>query len=186
MATPTPNDRMLKALAAAYVEKPRATLKQLADAAGTSTATLHRLCGTREALVKMLESQGLSALNQVIADAELTKAEPLEALRRMIVGHLAQRELLLFMMFQYRPDSNDPGNECSRWASYTDALDTFFLRGQHEGLFRIDISAQMLTELFSAMLYGVVDAERCGRAASATSAIVFEKFFLHGGSAQKV
>lgn len=181
MTTPAPNDRLLKALAVAFVEHPRATLKQLADAAGTSKATLHRFCGTRDNLLAMLVAHALSALNQVIDDSKLNEVDPLAALKRLISGHLAHRELLVFLMFEYRPDSCGPKAEENSWGSYEEALDTFFLKGQQAGVFRIDISAPMLTELFNAVLYGIVDAERRGRAASASSAAVFEQFFLHGG-----
>lgn len=178
------NDRLLKALAEAFVKQPRATLKQLAEAAGTSKATLHRLCGTREGLVQMLADASHAAVIQVISEADLQNVDPLVAFRRLIDGHLAHRELLVFMMFQYRPASHYSESELERWVPYAEALDAFYLRGQQEGVFRIDISAPMLTELFVSTLCGIVDAERCGRAASASSATVFEQFFLHGSAAQ--
>ena len=179
----TQNDRLLKALAIAFVDQPRATLRELAQAAGISKATLHRLCGTRDNLRKMLVEHGLLALKQVIHDADLEHAEPATALRKLIQGHLTNRELLVFIMFQYRPDSLDPSVGEGDWQPYIDALDAFFLRGQRIGVFRIDISAPVLTELFDAVVYGIVDAERRGRAASASSAVVFEQIFLHGISA---
>lgn len=61
---PTPHDeRLLKALAHAIVVHPRATLKELAETAGVSKATLHRFCGTRDNLVTMLENHGEQVLN---------------------------------------------------------------------------------------------------------------------------
>lgn len=39
------DERLIKALAVAIVDHPRATLKELAEAAGVSKATLHRFCG---------------------------------------------------------------------------------------------------------------------------------------------
>lgn len=183
MSQPAQNDRLLKALAVAIVDRPRATLKELAEAAGISKATLHRFCGTRDNLVEMLMAHGLSALTQVIQDSDLEQAEPLTALNRLIRGHLTHRELLVFLMFQYRPDSLDPDTEGVRWIPYVDALDSFFLRGQHTGLFRIDIGAPVLTELFVSLVYGMVDAERRGRAASAGSAAALERFFLRGAGA---
>ena len=64
-------------------------------------------------------------------------------------------------------------------------MDSFFLRGQQEGYFRIDITAELLTELFVSLIYGVVDAERRGRAASARSLSVLEQFFLKGAGQPK-
>ncbi len=142
------DERLIKALAVAIVDRPRAMLKELAEAAGVSKATLHRFCGTRDNLVQMLEDHGETVLNQIIQACDLEHAEPLEALQRLIKEHLTHRELLVFLVFQYRPDFLDPHGEGARWQSYLEALDAFFLRGQQKGVFRIDITAAVFTELF--------------------------------------
>ncbi len=177
------DERLIKALAVAIVDHPRATLKELAEAAGVSKATLHRFCGTRDNLVQMLEGHGETVLNQIIQACDLEHAEPLEALQRLIKEHLTHRELLVFLVFQYRPDFLDPHGEGARWQSYLEALDAFFLRGQQKGVFRIDITAAVFTELFITLVYGMVDAERRGRAASSNSAHTLEQMFLHGARA---
>lgn len=105
------DERLIKALAVAIVDHPRATLKELAEAAGVSKATLHRFCGTRDNLVQMLEGHGETVLNQIIQACDLEHAEPLEALQRLIKEHLTHRELLVFLVFQYRPDFLDPHGE---------------------------------------------------------------------------
>lgn len=112
------DERLIKALAVAIVDHPRATLKELAEAAGVSKATLHRFCGTRDNLVQMLEGHGETVLNQIIQACDLEHAEPLEALQRLIKEHLTHRELLVFLVFQYRPDFLDPHGEGARWQSY--------------------------------------------------------------------
>lgn len=170
------DERLIKALAVAIVDHPRATLKELAEAAGVSKATLHRFCGTRDNLVQMLEGHGETVLNQIIQACDLEHAEPLEALQRLIKEHLTHRELLVFLVFQYRPDFLDPHGEGARWQSYLEALDAFFLRGQQKGVFRIDITAAVFTELFITLVY------RRGRAASSNSAHTLEQMFLHGAS----
>lgn len=87
------DERLIKALAVAIVDRPRATLKELAEAAGVSKATLHRFCGTRDNLVQMLEDHGETVLNQIIQACDLEHAEPLEALQLLIKEHLTHREL---------------------------------------------------------------------------------------------
>ncbi|MCY1299633.1 hypothetical protein D9M70_491700 [compost metagenome] len=104
----------------------------------------------------------------------------MEALHRLIREHLAHRELLLFLVFQYRPDYLDPHGDGDRWHFYLDALDAFFLRGQQMGLIRIDIPAAVLTELFFNLVFGIVDAEQRGRAASSKSAYTLEQVFSRG------
>ncbi|MGE7957951.1 TetR/AcrR family transcriptional regulator [Pseudomonas sp. NPDC089530] len=181
--TLTPHDeRFIKALAVAIVDHPRATLKELAEAAGMSRATLHRFCGTRDHLLKMLEDHGKDVLHRIIEACCLSSTAPQEALRNLIREHLAHRELLSFLVFQYRPDFLDPELDGARWQFYIEALDAFFLNGQHQGVFRIDITAAVFTELFINLVYGMVDAEQRGRAASTNSAHTLEQMLLYGAS----
>lgn len=179
MSSPAPNEKLLKALAVAIVDQPRATLQELARAAGISKATLHRFCGTRENLIEMLLAYSREVMQQVVDDSGLERAAPAAALRDLIDKHLAHREWVLFMVFQYRPDTlNNHG-----WQPYLSVLDRFFLQGQQAGVFRIDIAAAVITELFTSLLCGLVEAERLGRAAPAGTAWVMEQMFLHGVTA---
>ena len=174
------DEHLLKTLTVAVVNRPRATMKELAQLAGVSKATLHRYCGTRENLGQQLEEYAEGTLNLIIRSAGLQHLEPLDALRRLIRKHLAHRELLAFLMAQYRPDFLDFERGDTRWQFYLEALDGFFRRGQQKGLFRIDITAAIFTELFITLVYGLVDAEQRGRAANADSARTLEQMFLHG------
>jgi TetR/AcrR family transcriptional repressor of mexCD-oprJ operon len=174
------DEQLLKSLTLAVANRPRATMKELAQQAGVSKATLHRYCGTRENLTAKLEEHAEGTLKLIIDNADLQHLEPLEALRRLIREHLAHRELLAFLMAQYRPDFLDLEQGGRRWLFYLEALDGFFLRGQQAGLFRIDITAAIFTELFISLVYGLVDAELRGRAAHADSARTLERMFLNG------
>ncbi|MFG6203003.1 TetR/AcrR family transcriptional regulator [Pseudomonas retamae] len=176
-------EHLLKSLTVAVVNRPRATMKELAQLAGVSKATLHRYCGTRENLVQRLEEHAEATLNLIIRRAGLQHLQALDALRRLIREHLAHRELLAFLMAHYRPDFLDFERGDTRWQFYLLALDGFFLRGQQQGLFRIDITAAIFTELFITLVYGLVDAEQRGRAANADSARTLEQMFLHGALA---
>ncbi|MGP6255318.1 TetR/AcrR family transcriptional regulator, partial [Pseudomonas aeruginosa] len=66
--------------------------------------------------------------------------------------------------------------------AHIEALDAFFLRGQQAGVFRIDISAAVFSELFINLVYAMVDAERRGRAAGAGLSGSLEQLFMHGAS----
>ncbi|AZC95069.1 TetR/AcrR family transcriptional regulator [Pseudomonas chlororaphis] len=182
MSSPASDEKLLKALAVAIVDHPWGTLKELAEAAGVSKATLHRFCGTRDNLIEMLMSHTCEVMKQIIETADLHQAAPAVALRNLIQLNLAQRELLLFMVFQYRPDTMAPNAEGNRWQPCIDALDGFFLRAQQEGYLRIDVSAPVLSDLFMTLICGIVDSERLGRAAPASSALVLEQMFLHGAA----
>jgi TetR/AcrR family transcriptional repressor of mexCD-oprJ operon len=180
MDLPAADEKLLKALAVALVDRPRGTFKDIAQAAGVSKATLNRFCGTRDNLIEMLMNHSSVVINRVIADANLDSAPPREALHELIEGHLTHRELLAFLIFQWRPDSLDLDAGGSRWLPYSDALDAFFLRGQKEGAFRIDIAAPVLAELFASIIFGLVDAERRGRVARSGMALLAGQFFLEG------
>ncbi|MBX8531038.1 TetR/AcrR family transcriptional regulator [Pseudomonas cichorii] len=182
MDLPAADEKLLKALAVALVEHPAGTVKDIAQAAGVSKATLNRFCGTRSNLIEMLLNHGSSLMNQVIETSDLEHAAPLEALSRLIEGHLTHREMLVFLCFQWRPDSLDERCGGTRWMPYSDALDAFFLRGQREGIFRIDIGAPVLTEIFASQLFGLVDAERRGRVARSGMAALLMQFFLQGAA----
>lgn len=90
---------MLRALAQAMGTQPRGTLKELAELAGISKATLHRFCGTREHLVEMLLNHASEVLSQLIEASELDSPGPAHALRRLVSAHLEQRETIRFLMF---------------------------------------------------------------------------------------
>lgn len=185
MDLPAADERQLKALAIAIVDHPRATFKEIAQAAGVSKATLNRFCGTCDNLIEILLNHGSVVINRVIADADLAEAAPLEALHCLIDDHLTHRELLAFLAFQWRPDTHDLNAGGNRWLPYSDALDGFFLRGQREGVFRIDIAAPVLTEIFASLIFGLVDAERRGRVARSGMTVLIEQFFLKGASSHQ-
>lgn len=177
------DDSLFKALAVAIVDQPRASLKCLADSVGVSKATLHRLCGTREQLVDQLMTHTSQVMLELLESIDMKTANPAEALRTLIERHLAERELMLFLIFQYTPDALRWADRYSPWKAYVDGLDAFFLHGQQRGLFRIDVPAPVLADLFASLLCGMIDSERVGRAAPAGSARTVELFFLDGARA---
>ncbi|WP_234407902.1 helix-turn-helix domain-containing protein [Pseudomonas sp. WP18] len=172
------DSQLLASLAMAMVEHPRGTLMELARAVGISKATLYRYCQTRDALVTRLMVHSMSLLSQAMHRAALDSSPPLEALGRLNANYLEHRELITFLMYFRREKyAAQDANKASEWEL---RLDGFFLRGQREGVFRIDIPAAGLTELWAATMIGLVDAERRGRIARAGLAGVIEQAFLEG------
>lgn len=173
--------QILADLARALVDQPRANLHQLATAAGISKATLYRFCRTRDELVERLMAHGTQLTTAAIEGAELDRGAPLEALRRLTGRSLEHRELNVFLMHYWKPGGScaDPATH-ARWEA---AVDQFFLRGQQEGVFRIDIPAAALTEIWVSMLLGLMEAERQGRVARVGLVALMEQVFLHGAMA---
>ncbi|ASA23471.1 transcriptional regulator NfxB [Paenibacillus donghaensis] len=167
-------DELLKLLAIAIVNSPRSTIKELAEASGISKATLHRFCGTRGNLEVMLNKKANDVIDNIllVLDSEITDYR--EGLKQIILIHYENKEFLRFMCGA----TCDDGIE--NWSFYFKALDNFFLKGQKQGTFKIEISVSTLSEIFVALICGMIDGENRGRIASAGAAELFENFFLYG------
>ncbi|MBV5291663.1 MAG: TetR family transcriptional regulator [Curvibacter lanceolatus] len=174
------DERVLAALALALVDKPRATLQELAQAIGISKATLYRFSRTREELVDRLMAHGAHLMNRSLEEAELDKAPTVDALRRFIEGQLRHSELAAFMIYYWKPDTLQDARAAATWTDYFSVLDEFFVRGQREGIFRIEIGAAVLSESLISLLSGLMDAERRGRIARASLPGMIETLFLAG------
>lgn len=171
----------LAALAIALVEQPRATLQELAKAVGISRATLYRFYQTREKLIERLFAYSTQAFEAGIEKAQLDTAPPLEALRNLIYNHLEHRALTTFLMYYWKeaPKNLDLEKQCNT------RLDNFFLRGQQEGFFRIDISAVALTETLVGLMVWLTEAERQGRIARQSLASIIETLFMQGAATDR-
>lgn len=97
----------------------------------------------------------------------------------MADNFLKHRELTLFLIHYCQEDTPDCKELDQRWSI---ALDTFFLKGQQNGTFRIDITAPALGELWMSIIIGFIDAERRGRVARANLNALIISCFLNGSS----
>ena len=169
-------DALLDALALAMVKKPKASLGELAKAVGISRGTLYNFCRTRDELLERLFNYGLQVITKDMNDVRLETSPPLEALREMTQESLKHWEITLFMIRYWKPEHGCSAPELD-WDTKMDAL---FLRGQQDGVFRIDIPAASLSEIWVALFVGLVDAEYRGRIARAGMVDLMERAFLQG------
>lgn len=185
-ASTSPQDAAtLSALALALVTQPRASLQDLAKAIGVSKATLYRFCRTREQLVTRLIEYSMDTMNRLLQEARLDEGDPIEALRRLTALQLEHRELGAFLTYYWK-DADASLSDAST-SAWDEQMDAFFLRGQQQGVFRIDFSAAVLTELWIAAFIGLADAERRGRVARVARAglgALVERAFLQGALAE--
>ncbi len=173
-------DPLLLAVALAMVDNPRASLQELAKAVGVSKATLYRMCPTRDNIIARLFAEAVDQFDVAIAAAELETAPVLQAFRSLIEGHLQHKELFVFVSNTWDPQLLESMDSGHRWVEFEAIFDKFFLRGQQEGVFRIDISAAALSELMIGMLSALVNSERSGRIARKDMLDTMEKMFLTG------
>ncbi|WP_070094738.1 transcriptional regulator [Pseudomonas sp. GTC 16473] len=157
--------KLVNALYAAAALRPRASMGELAVLAGISRATLHRYCGTRDNLDSQLEQHAKDTLMHILDNSgTLACREP-----------LAQGELIAFLASRY-PVHMSVQHDLR---FYLERLDALFASGQRQGVFRADVTAALLTEMFVSLLHGMVDARQRGRAPR-ECATVLESAFLQG------
>lgn len=166
--------QMLKLLAISIVDSPRSTIKELGESVGISKATLHRFCGTRENLDKMLKEKANEALSDLQNIAQKDFDNYLEGLTILTKAHNENKEYLRYICNM----KNDEDESLCR--PYFDAMDSFFLRGQKAGVFKIEFGASVLTEIYIMVLCGIIDTERRGRVAPKGMLEILENLFLHG------
>lgn len=170
----TKEEQLLKSLAVTIIDNPRSTIKELAESIGISKATLHRFCGTRDNLEKMLIEKARISIEEIIFIAKEDYSDFLEGFKLLINAHYKNKEFLRFTKgFQLSIDEE-------YWSNYIEALDYFFLNGQKKGIFKIDFNVSFLTELFIATICGMVDGEKTGRLAKSGLTDTIEKFYLFG------
>lgn len=167
-------DRVLKGLAIAIVDKPRSTMKELAEAVGMSKASIHRIYGTRENLQQLLEKKALEVIEDIITVAKQDCRDYVFQLRTLISVHYDNKEYIRMMCSLQSCIEND------YWMPYFQAIEDFFLRGQKGSAFRIDLSSLFLSESFVYLVNGAIDAERRGRVASTSVISSIESFMLYG------
>lgn len=174
MASLQDNDDLLKKIAIAIVENPRSTIKELAEASGISNATLHRFCGTRENLENILLQRAEMAIEFILSTVEKEYDDYALGLKDLIKAHCNEHEFLQALFALQSSCSKE------KFFPYFKAMDDFFLRGQKQGTFRIDINVSFLTTIFYSSVYGLINAERQGRIAKMGMEDSFVDFFLSG------
>ena len=169
----------LAALSVALVNSPRANLQELAQSIGISKATLYRFCRTRDELIERLGNHSVEVLNQTIELIDLN-ADPIEMLQTLTERFLERREVSSFLTYYWVEVAKTVEGHLSVWER---SLDAFFLNGQQRGVFRLDISAQALTETWTSVMVGLIEAERRGRVARAGLSSLTNQLFLEGAKA---
>lgn len=156
-------DEMLRKLAVALVEHPRATLQELAQKVGVSKATLYRFCPTREELLHRIFKHSLEIFSSITSECLSGTGPVLEVLARMVAMNIEEREFLSFASF-YWSELHDPADEAlGSWDDWQQQMDLFFLRGQREGVIRLDVPTSAFSDFFFYGLSALIDAERRGR-----------------------
>lgn len=139
-------EKLFHDVAKALVANPGASTSGIAETAGVSRATLHRVFGEREKLVETVYDWLLDLCDRVFDEAGIDSGEIESALDRLIEDcyPLAQSYWLLTATprLEREPAIGD------RLREQDQRLENFFARGQDEGYFRTDLSAKWMSYSF--------------------------------------
>ena len=164
-----------KRMAIAVCANPRSTAKELAESAGISKATFYRVYSSREKLVEILNERTRAMVEDLMTIVRQRDKSPLTVLHEFILESCENKEYLLRICYSSATGCDE---QCSD--SYVQNVTDFFLWGQKEGAFRIDIPAAVMSELFGGAMMSLFEGERAGRIASASLSDYWETFFLQG------
>jgi AcrR family transcriptional regulator len=168
--------------AAAHVLSEQGKSTNMADvaaAAGVSRATLYRYYPHREALLEALAAQALADAGARLADAGLERAPVEEAIERIVRAIVAVGDRYSVVVHEHVKLDQA---EAERLLGAP--MRAVFARGIESGLFRQDIPADVLLELFGGALMAAVKLTQrrqvgLEEASAATAAI-----FLDGARAR--
>jgi AcrR family transcriptional regulator len=178
------HDRTTAAIldAAAYVFATRggdASMADVATGAGVSRATLYRYFPDREALVDAVAAQALVDAGARLADAGLERAPVEEAIERIVRALLAVGDRY-GVLIRERVQA-DPGETERLVAAPIRAV---FARGIDDGLFRQDLSPQVLLELFGGALIAASKLNERGHLGLEEASAATASVFLDGARAR--
>ncbi|MGC3964125.1 MAG: TetR/AcrR family transcriptional regulator [Rhodocyclaceae bacterium] len=178
------DDKLARALALAMFHHPRANLQQLAQAAGTSKATLYRISPTRDGIIDLLLERSVRHMREALDEARLTEPPFIEALQRLTENVMQGQEFYMFWSCSLWLDLKDGTKNFEQHGSQTtflsDALEAFFLRGQKAGVFRIDMPARWLTKSYDFLLFAAIESAQRGEIAMLGMSALVQKMFLEG------
>ncbi|WP_209009329.1 TetR/AcrR family transcriptional regulator [Pseudovibrio japonicus] len=89
MSTPlnnTTKDKLLEAAVRVLNTQPRASLADIAEAAGVKRVTLHRVVGTREELLRDVALRALQQMDDAVSAAIKGKRKPFEQLKAIVTA----------------------------------------------------------------------------------------------------
>ncbi|MFC5911443.1 TetR/AcrR family transcriptional regulator [Streptacidiphilus monticola] len=171
-------EQVLTAAVGLLTRQPSAAMDEIARAAGISRATLHRMFPGREALIGEIAAFALRRMDAAVDAARIESGDPVAAVRRLAERMIPEAQLVAFLSGESRLFDDD---EITRaWDEIDARVGALFLRGQQQGLLRVELPAGWLSEAFFSLLAGVGWAVQDGRLAARDSTRALTELFLGG------
>ncbi|MCK2237514.1 MULTISPECIES: TetR/AcrR family transcriptional regulator [unclassified Crossiella] len=177
-------EQVLRAAAALLVRRPNSAMAEVAQSAGISRATLHRLVPSRDALVVELAKLALSEGEAALEAAKPEDGDAADAVRRVVRELMPIADLYAFLTGEHqlitKPEL-DAGYDL-----LDNRLTALIRRGQESGQFRVDLTAEWMVEALVALLTGagfaVLDGKLAPRDAPRAVAELLISGMLRGGA----
>ncbi|MFD0327821.1 TetR/AcrR family transcriptional regulator [Streptacidiphilus monticola] len=139
-------EQVLTAAVGLLTRQPSAAMDEIARAAGISRATLHRMFPGREALIGEIAAFALRRMDAAVDAARIESGDPVAAVRRLAERMIPEAQLVAFLSGESRLFDDD---EITRaWDEIDARVGALFLRGQQQGLLRVELPAGWLSEAF--------------------------------------
>jgi AcrR family transcriptional regulator len=169
MSTPTPRpDRTRRAVLDAAAERlskdARASLSEVAAAAGVGRTTLHRCFATRDDLLHALADEALDTVAAAIDSARPGDDDAATALRRVVEQLVELGPYLRFLNAD--PVIYDSPTLGRRWYDVFEPVATAVRRGQDSGQLRADLPVDWIVDLLGGAVITAWDSVHEGRLAA--------------------
>jgi TetR/AcrR family transcriptional regulator, mexCD-oprJ operon repressor len=159
-------DHVKAAAARLLALRPAATMDDLAAAAEVSRATLFRMFPNRTSLVMELSRDAVGRYIKAIDDARPEQGPPDEAMERLLVPLSEIATTAGLLALQPLPDLLE--SELLAEVETTDRrIRALTLRGQEDGVFRVDLPTDWVLLMITWLLVGASDGLRLGLVARA-------------------
>lgn len=169
---------LLDAAAELLSKDTRASLGEVAAAAGVGRTTLHRYFPTREALVLALADEAVDCVAEAIADSRPTEGAVAPALRRAVAGLVELGPWVRFLNAD--PTIYDSPELNRRWYEAFEPVADALRRGQRDGSVRADLPVTWLVDLLGGAVITAWDSVHEGRLAAREAADVVSRSVLDG------
>src|SRR3712207_5783127 len=148
-----PEDALLSRAAEVLSAAPTASMEEIAAAAGISRATLFRRYPNRQVLVSAVARAAAEAYVAATDAARLEKGPPDDALRRLIAA-LAPLGVRFGLLTSQPLDELVERELLTLVRDSDEQLRALVRRGQEDGVFRVDLSAEWVVIMVTWLLVG--------------------------------
>jgi AcrR family transcriptional regulator len=143
---------ILNAAASVFARNRSATLADVAEAAEVGRSTLHRYFADRDDLINSVVADSYQAIKQSVVYADVERGEPIEAIRRLVVGMVELGDRLLFLFGDPRMAEDYAASEPDEPPMATSVIE-LIKRGQGEGVFTSDVSPEWIQHVLWSLVY---------------------------------